>query len=313
MSLFDMTGKVALITGSSRGIGKAVAEQMAGQGAKVVISSRKAGPCEAVAGEINTKHGDGTAIAVPANISSKEDLQRLVDETNKAFGKVDVLVCNAASNPYYGPQAGISDDQFRKILDNNIVSNHWLIQMVVPQMIERKDGAIIIVSSIGGLRGSTAIGAYCISKAADMQLSEEPRPRVWAAQHPGELRCAGSGEDRFRQGAVGYAGGGEAGQFWNAAAPPRRAGRSGRIGDLSGFPRRGLDHGPDFGGGRRHNDLRLKRRRPQTWRRRQPALRRGSHPSRREPGSARQSSSCLRRWRLAWCRRPSCSPRPTGW
>ena len=171
MSLFDMTGKVALITGSSRGIGKAVAEQMAEQGAKVVISSRKAGPCEEVAAAIDAKHGDGTAIAVPANISSKEDLQRLVDETNKAFGKIDALVCNAASNPYYGPQAGISDDQFRKILDNNIISNHWLIQMVVPQMIDRKDGAIIIVSSIGGLRGSTAIGAYCISKAADMQLA----------------------------------------------------------------------------------------------------------------------------------------------
>ena len=171
MSLFDLTGKVALITGSSRGIGKASAEQMAEQGAKVVISSRKAGPCEEVAAAINAKHGEGTAIAVPANISSKEDLQRLVDETNTAFGKIDILVCNAASNPYYGPQAGISDDQFRKILDNNIVSNHWLIQMVVPQMIERKDGAIIIVSSIGGLRGSTAIGAYCISKAADMQLA----------------------------------------------------------------------------------------------------------------------------------------------
>jgi NAD(P)-dependent dehydrogenase (short-subunit alcohol dehydrogenase family) len=171
MSLFDLSGKVALITGSSRGIGKAVAEQMAVQGAKVVISSRKAGPCEEVAGEINAKHGDGSAIAVPANISSKEDLQRLVDETNKVFGRIDVLVCNAASNPYYGPQAGISDDQFRKILDNNIISNHWLIQMVVPQMIERKDGSIIIVSSIGGLRGSTSIGAYCISKAADMQLA----------------------------------------------------------------------------------------------------------------------------------------------
>jgi NAD(P)-dependent dehydrogenase (short-subunit alcohol dehydrogenase family) len=171
MSLFDLTGKVALITGSSRGIGKAVAEQMAEQGAHVVISSRKAGPCEDVAGALNAKHGPGTAIAVPANISSKADLQRLVDETNKAFGKIDILVCNAASNPYYGPQAGISDDQFRKILDNNIISNHWLIQMVVPQMIERKDGAIIIVSSIGGLRGSTAIGAYCISKAADMQLA----------------------------------------------------------------------------------------------------------------------------------------------
>jgi NAD(P)-dependent dehydrogenase (short-subunit alcohol dehydrogenase family) len=171
MSLFDLTGKVALITGSSRGIGKAIAEQMAEQGAKVVISSRKAGPCEEVAAAINAKHGDGTAIAVPASISSKEDLQRLVDETDKAFGKIDILVCNAASNPYYGPQAGIGDDAFRKILDNNIVSNHWLIQMVVPQMIERKDGAITIVSSIGGLRGSTVIGAYCISKAADMQLA----------------------------------------------------------------------------------------------------------------------------------------------
>jgi len=171
MSLFDLTGKVALITGSSRGIGKAVAEQMAEQGAKVVISSRKAGPCDEVAAAINAKHGEGTAIAVPASISSKDDLQRLVDETNKAFGKIDILVCNAASNPYYGPQAGIPDDAFRKILDNNIISNHWLIQMVVPQMIERKDGAITIVSSIGGLRGSTVIGAYCISKAADMQLA----------------------------------------------------------------------------------------------------------------------------------------------
>jgi NAD(P)-dependent dehydrogenase (short-subunit alcohol dehydrogenase family) len=171
MSLFDLTGKVALITGSSRGIGKAVAEQMAVQGAKVVISSRKAGPCDEVAAAINAQHGAGAAIAVPANISSKEDLQRLVDATNTAFGQIDILVCNAASNPYYGPMAGISDDQFGKILDNNIISNHWLIQMVAPQMIARKDGAIIIVSSIGGLRGSPIIGAYCISKAADMQLA----------------------------------------------------------------------------------------------------------------------------------------------
>jgi len=170
MSLFDLTGKVAIVTGSTRGIGKAVVEQMAVQGAKVTVSSRKPGPCEEVAGEINAKF-PGRAIAVPANISSKADLQRLVDETRAAFGKIDILVCNAASNPYYGPQADISDDAFRKILDNNIVSNHWLIQMVVPEMIERKDGAITIISSIGGLRGSTVIGAYCISKAADMQLA----------------------------------------------------------------------------------------------------------------------------------------------
>ena len=170
-TLFDLTGKVAVITGSSRGIGKAIAERMAQHGAKVTISSRKAGPCDEVAAEINAAYGEGTAIAVPANISSKDDLQRLVDETRKAFGKVDIVVCNAASNPYYGPMAGIADDQFRKILDNNIVSNHWLINMVVPEMIERKDGAVIIVSSIGGLRGSPVIGAYNISKAADFQLA----------------------------------------------------------------------------------------------------------------------------------------------
>jgi len=136
-----------------------------------VISSRKPGPCEEVAAEINKKHGDGTAIAIPANISSKEDLQAMVDETNKSFGKIDIVVCNAASNPYYGPMAGISDDAFTKILQNNIISNHWLIQMCAPQMRERKDGAVIIVSSIGGLRASPVIGAYNISKAADFQLA----------------------------------------------------------------------------------------------------------------------------------------------
>jgi NAD(P)-dependent dehydrogenase (short-subunit alcohol dehydrogenase family) len=171
MSLFDLTGKVAVITGSSRGIGKASAFELAEHGAKVVISSRKQDACDEVAAEINAKYGDGTAVAVAANISDKEGLQHLVDESRRAFGRIDILVCNAASNPYYGPQAGISDDQFRKILDNNIVSNHWLISMVAPEMRERKDGAIIIISSIGGLRGSTAIGAYCISKAADMQLA----------------------------------------------------------------------------------------------------------------------------------------------
>ena len=168
--LFDLTGKVAVITGSSRGIGKAIAERMAEHGAKVVISSRKAGPCDEVAAAINEKHA-GHAIAVPANISSKEDLGRLIEETRKAFGQIDILVCNAASNPYYGSQLDITDDAFRKILDNNIVANNWLVQLVAPEMKARKDGAIIIVSSIGGLRGSQVIGAYCISKAADMQLA----------------------------------------------------------------------------------------------------------------------------------------------
>ncbi|WP_022694836.1 SDR family NAD(P)-dependent oxidoreductase [Ponticaulis koreensis] len=171
MSLFDLSGKSAIITGSSRGIGKAIAIAMAEQGARVVISSRKPEPCEETAHEINERFGVGTAIAVPANISSKEELQNLVDETNAAFGKVDIVVCNAASNPFYGSLGDINDDQFQKILSNNIISNNWLIQMCAPQMRERKDGAVVIISSIGGLKGSPVIGAYNISKAADFQLA----------------------------------------------------------------------------------------------------------------------------------------------
>jgi NAD(P)-dependent dehydrogenase (short-subunit alcohol dehydrogenase family) len=171
MSLFDLSGKVAIITGSSRGIGRAIAERMAQHGARVVISSRKAEPCEQVAAAINAEHGAGRAIAVPANIASKDDLKKLVDAAMASFGQIDILVCNAASNPYYGPMSGISDEQFRKILENNVIASHWLIQMVAPQMAERKEGAIIIVSSIGGLRGTPVLGAYGISKAADFQLA----------------------------------------------------------------------------------------------------------------------------------------------
>ncbi|NEX92520.1 SDR family oxidoreductase [Caulobacter sp. 17J65-9] len=170
-SLFDLTGKVAVITGSSRGIGKAIAERMAEHGAKVVISSRKAAACEEVVREIDARYGEGTALACPANISSKEDLQRLVETTNATFGKIDILVCNAATNPHYGSILDIEDDAFRKIFENNVLANNWLVQLVAPQMRERKDGAIMIVSSIGGLRGDAMIGAYNVSKAADFQLA----------------------------------------------------------------------------------------------------------------------------------------------
>ncbi len=171
MSLFDLTGKVAVITGSSRGIGRAIALRLAEHGAKVVISSRKQQACQGVADEITAAHGEDRAIAVAASIAAKDDLARLVQQTNDRLGPIDILVCNAASNPYYGPLAGISDDQFRKILDNNILSNHWLVQLTAPQMIERQNGSIIIISSIGGLQGSPLIGAYNVSKAADMQLA----------------------------------------------------------------------------------------------------------------------------------------------
>ena len=171
MQLFNLQGQVAVVTGSSRGIGRAIAERLAEHGAKVVISSRKQDACDTVAAAINAQHGAGTALAVAANISSKQALQALIDHTLATHGRIDTLVCNAASNPYYGPMAGIADEQFRKILDNNIIANHWLVTMVAPQMLARRDGSIIIVSSIGGLRGTPVIGAYGISKAADMQLA----------------------------------------------------------------------------------------------------------------------------------------------
>lgn len=167
---FDLTGKVAIITGSSRGIGKAIAELYASRGCRVVISSRNLDACKAVAEDINRIQGAERALAIAASISSKEALRSLVAETEKAFGTIDILVCNAASNPYYGSMDGVTDEQFRKTLDNNILSNHWLIQMVLPRMRAAREGSVIVVSSIAGLQGRTDIGVYGISKAADLQL-----------------------------------------------------------------------------------------------------------------------------------------------
>ena len=170
MNLFDLSGKVAVITGSSRGIGCAIAKAMAAQGAKVVVSSRNADACQMVADEINADR-PGAAFVIAASISSKAALEDLVVGARAHFGRIDILVCNAATNPYYGPMSGISDDQFRKILENNVMSNHWLVQMVAPEMRARREGSIIIISSIGGLTATTTIGAYNVSKAADMQLA----------------------------------------------------------------------------------------------------------------------------------------------
>src|SRR5271165_6115874 len=107
---------------------------MAEHGAKVVVSSRNLEPCREVADAINAKYGDGRAIALSANISSKEHLRRLVDETMRGFGQIDILVCNAASNPHYGPMATISDEQWRKIFENNVLATHWLVQLVAQGM-----------------------------------------------------------------------------------------------------------------------------------------------------------------------------------
>jgi NAD(P)-dependent dehydrogenase (short-subunit alcohol dehydrogenase family) len=167
--MFDLTGKTAVITGSSKGIGKGIALGMAGQGANVVISSRKLERCQEAAAEISNL-GKGKAIAIGCNISHKDQLQALVDQTHQQLGQIDILVCNAAVNPYYGPLMEIPDSAFEKTLQCNVISNHWLCQLVLPEMRERKEGSVIVVSSVGGYRGSTTLGAYCISKAADLEL-----------------------------------------------------------------------------------------------------------------------------------------------
>jgi NAD(P)-dependent dehydrogenase (short-subunit alcohol dehydrogenase family) len=168
-NLFDLAGKVAVVTGSTKGIGKAIAEAFAGHGARVVISSRKDAACAEVAGEI--EQAGGEALAVPCNISEKADLRNLVERALAHWGRIDVLVCNAAVNPHFGPLAGITDEAYDKIMNSNVRSNLWLCNMVMPQMAERKDGAVIIVSSIAGLKGHDKLGAYALSKAADLQLA----------------------------------------------------------------------------------------------------------------------------------------------
>ena len=173
MTLFDLNGKVAVVTGATKGIGKAIAERMAEHDAKVVVSSRKEPACIEVAGEINDTYGKGEEVAVPiaCNISHKDQLQNLVDKTREKFGKIDILVCNAAVNPYFGPSIDCPDEAFDKIFASNVKSNFWLANMVLPEMAERGEGSVIIISSIGGLRGSPILGAYGISKAADFQLA----------------------------------------------------------------------------------------------------------------------------------------------
>ena len=169
MGFFDLDGRVAVVTGGSKGIGRAICERMAEAGAKVVVSSRKLDACQEVVEGIRAKGGD--AVAVACNVSHIEQLQNLVDTAMATYGRIDCLVGNAAVNPHYGPMTTIDEGAFQKIVDCNIRANLWLARMVLPQMAERKDGTIIVISSIAGLKGTDDIGMYGVSKAADMALA----------------------------------------------------------------------------------------------------------------------------------------------
>jgi NAD(P)-dependent dehydrogenase (short-subunit alcohol dehydrogenase family) len=169
MAMFGLRDKVAVVTGSSRGIGRSIAECMAALGAKVVVSSRKADACEEVAKAIAAQGGEAAVIA--CNISRKPEVEALVSGTLERFSKIDILVCNAAVNPAFGPMSQLTDDAFDKIMSSNVKSNLWLCNLAIPGMAERGGGSVIIVSSIAGLRGNAVIGAYGISKAADFALA----------------------------------------------------------------------------------------------------------------------------------------------
>lgn len=167
--MFDLSGKVAVVTGSTRGIGKASVMALAKAGARVVVSSRKADACAVVVDEI--KAAGGVAVAIPANVSRKEELERLAVETERQLGPIDILVCNAAINPVYGPMTEVGDEAFDKIMTANVKGNFWLCNLVIPKMASRGGGSVIIISSVVGLAGTSNIGAYAISKAADVQLA----------------------------------------------------------------------------------------------------------------------------------------------
>lgn len=169
-SLFDLSGKTALLTGASKGMGLAMAEGLAEQGARVMLSSRKADQCEAAAAAINEKIGERRAFAHACNAGYKDQLQGLVDATHEALGPIDILVGNAGVNPFYGPMSEIPDETYDKVMTTNVKSNHWLVQMVAPDMIARGGGSIMVTSSVGAFEPSLSLGTYNISKLALIAL-----------------------------------------------------------------------------------------------------------------------------------------------
>jgi NAD(P)-dependent dehydrogenase (short-subunit alcohol dehydrogenase family) len=227
---FRLDGKVAIITGSSRGIGRSIAETMARLGAKVVVSSRKAEPCEEVAAAVRAEGGEATVI--PCNIGRKDEVEALVAKTKAQWGQVDILVCNAAVNPAYGPMGELTDEAFDKIMGSNVKSNLWLCNLTMPDMAKQGGGAVVIVSSIAGLRASPMLGGYGISKAADFALARNLAAE-WGPKNV-RINCIAPGlvKTDFAKALWENE---EAVKRRNAMTPLRRIGEPDEIGPIAAF------------------------------------------------------------------------------
>ena len=166
--MFDLAGKAAVVTGSTRGIGRAIAEHMAEAGAKIVISSRKEDACNHVASEMRAAGHE--AVAIPCNVSRKEDVENLAEKAQETFGKIDILVCNAAANIAMGPLGALTDAAYEKMMATNVQGVWRLCNLLIPQMAERYDGVVIVISSIAAIRGVDFAGLYGVTKAAEVGL-----------------------------------------------------------------------------------------------------------------------------------------------
>ena len=168
--LFDLKGKVAIVTGSSKGIGKAIAEALAEYGAHVVVSSRSQEAVDAVADEFKAKRLE--TIGIACHVGDEEQRKALIDKTVNHYGGVDILINNAATNPVYAPLEGVDDPVFDKIMDVNVKACFSFAKLCFPYMKEKKKGSIINIASVEGLKPNMGLGLYGVSKAALIMLTK---------------------------------------------------------------------------------------------------------------------------------------------